>query len=75
MVNVVRRTGGVVLLAATLGLVLIVLGPGSARAVEVGQPAPDFRLPSTTGGEISLGDFRGKKWVFLEFYGGDFHPS
>jgi len=75
MVNVVRRTGGVVLLAATLGLVLIVLGPGSARAVEVGQPAPDFRLPSTTGGEISLGDFRGKKWVFLEFYALDFQPA
>jgi hypothetical protein len=74
MVSFVRRTGSVMLLAATLGLALIVIGPTRARAVEVGQPAPDFRLPSTTGGEISLGDFRGKKWVFLEFYGADFSP-
>ena len=75
MVSFVRRTGGVVLLAVTLGLALVVIGPAPARAVEVDQPAPDFRLPSTTGGEISLGDFRGKKWVFLEFYGADFAPT
>jgi hypothetical protein len=75
MVNFVRRTGGVVLLVATLGIALVVIGPASATAVEVGQPAPDFRLPSTTGGEISLGDFRGKQWVFLEFYGADFVPT
>jgi hypothetical protein len=74
MVSVVRRTGREVLLTVTLGLALLVIGPASATAVEVGQPAPDFRLPSTTGGEISLGDFRGKQWVFLEFYGADFSP-
>jgi peroxiredoxin len=43
--------------------------------VEVGEPAPDFKLPSTSGVDIALSDFRGKKWVFLEFYGGDFHPT
>ncbi len=74
MVSFVRRTVGVVLLAVTLGIALVVIGPASATTVEVGRPAPDFRLPSTTGGEISLGDFRGKKWVFLEFYGADFSP-
>jgi peroxiredoxin len=36
---------------------------------------PDFKLPSTSGVDIGLADFRGKKWVFLEFYGGDFHPT
>jgi peroxiredoxin len=41
----------------------------------VGQPAPEFRLPSTKGGVISLADFRGKKWVLLEFYGADFSPT
>ena len=57
-------------------LVFFVLGgPFQAGAVEVGEPAPDFKLPSTRGIDMSLGDFRGKKWVFLEFYGGDFHPS
>ena len=75
MVSFVWRTGGVMLLAATLGTALVLIGSPPAAAVEVDQPAPDFRLPSTTGGEISLGDFRGKKWVFLEFYGADFVPT
>ena len=57
------------LLASGLGLA------GVAWAVEVGEKAPDFTLPATTGLDISLSDFRGKKWVFLEFYGGDFQPT
>ena len=44
-------------------------------AVEVGEPAPDFTLPSTTGTDIALSDFKGKKFVFLEFYGADFTPT
>lgn len=48
---------------------------GPATAVEVGAPAPDFTLPSTTGSDIALSDFRGKQWVFLEFYGADFAPT
>lgn len=60
-----------------LGLAMFWVLGGSwpAGAVEVGEPAPDFKLPSTNGVDISLSDFRGKKWVFLEFYGGDFHPT
>jgi thioredoxin-dependent peroxiredoxin len=46
-----------------------------AVAVELGEPAPDFRLPSTFGNDISLSDYRGKKWVLLEFYGADFVPT
>jgi peroxiredoxin len=45
-----------------------------ATALEVGQPAPDFTLPSTTGEKISLSQFRGKQPVLLEFYGVDFEP-
>ena len=73
--NFTRRTLGIVLLGIALGLSLVVLGPRSAGAVEVGEPAPDFTLASTTGGDISLGDFRGKKFVLLEFYGADFAPT
>ncbi len=43
--------------------------------MEAGEPAPDFTLASTTGGDISLSDFRGKKFVLLEFYGADFAPT
>lgn len=56
------------LLASGLGL------SGVGRAIEVGQKAPDFTLPSTTGEKISLSQFRGKKLVLLEFYGADFSP-
>src|SRR4029453_4550303 len=51
------------------------VAPRAAGAVEPGQPAPDFKLPSTTGGDIALTDFRGKKWVLLVFYRADFSPN
>ncbi len=66
---------GVMLSGTALGMSLTVIGPGPARAVEVGEAAPDFRLASTTGLDISLSEFRGKKWVLLEFYGADFTPT
>jgi hypothetical protein len=56
-----------------LALVLIV-GVPNGVALEVGQVAPDFRLDSTTGGKISLSQFRGKQAVLIEFYGADFAP-
>jgi hypothetical protein len=52
----------------------ICFGARLAIALEVGDQAPDFELPSTTGGKISLSQFRGKKLVLLEFYGADFSP-
>ena len=49
--------------------------------IEIGQPAPDFTLPSslpmdkgTPGKPLSLKDFRGKK-VLLAFYPLDFSPT
>jgi AhpC/TSA family len=63
---------------ALVGVTLAVASMVGARptsAVEVGQAAPDFKLASTTGVDISLADFRGKKWVLLEFYGHDFVPT
>ena len=49
-------------------------GAGVATALEVGEQAPDFTLPSTTGETVSLRQFRGKHLVLLEFYGADFAP-
>lgn len=43
-------------------------------ALEAGAKAPPFRLPATTGGELSLADFRGKK-VVLYFYPKDSTPG
>ena len=55
--------------------VVLVIVPGPARAIEVGQAAPDFSLPSTTGGAVSLRQFRGKSAVLIEFYGVEFDPT
>jgi cytochrome oxidase Cu insertion factor (SCO1/SenC/PrrC family) len=36
--------------------------------LKVGDTAPDFTLTDTTGQEVKLSDFRGKKNVVLAFY-------
>jgi hypothetical protein len=65
------------LIAIFLGVALswVPIGARPAMAVEAGQLAPDFKLPSTMGTDIALSDFRGKKWVLLEFYHADFAPT
>lgn len=65
-----RHTGRLVVISMLLAGVL-----GMARlvtALEIGDKAPDFTLPSTTGKSISLSQFRSKKHVLLEFYINDF---
>ena len=41
----------------------------------IGRPAPDFSLPSTTGENVSLKQFKGKKTVVLYFYPKDETPG
>ena len=72
---IVRRAFAGIVAIMALTVASVVLSSGLAVAVEVGQPAPDFKLPSTTGTDVSLADFRGKKWILLEFYGADFVPT
>ena len=75
MRTIVRRAFAGIVAIMALTVASVVLSSGLAVAVEVGQPAPDFKLPSTTGTDVSLADFRGKKWILLEFYGADFVPT
>ena len=58
-----------------LWIVFWLAAPGAAGAVQVGDEAPDFKLPSTTGQDISLSDFEGKSMVLIEFYHADFGPT
>ncbi len=57
-----------------LCLTLLTLGlPGFSQSppkthLKVGDLAPEFTLPSTTGTPVKLSDFRGKKNVVLAFY-------
>jgi hypothetical protein len=55
-------------------LACLLVGVRETAALEVGEEAPDFTLPSTLGTEISLRQFRGKQHVLIEFYGADFYP-
>ena len=56
-------------------LIASLLGTAAfSSALDVGDKAPDFTLPATTGEKISLSQFRGKQLVLIEFYGADFSP-
>ncbi len=59
------------------GLILVVFaflvycasaGQSQEVSPEVGDNAPDFSLVDSSGNEIRLGDFKGKKIVALIFY-------
>jgi peroxiredoxin (alkyl hydroperoxide reductase subunit C) len=39
----------------------------STLKVKIGEPAPDFTLPSVSGEKISLSQYRGKKHVVISF--------
>ena len=39
-----------------------------STTLKVGDMAPNFTLPSTAGGKVTLADFRGKKPVVLAFF-------
>ena len=53
---------------------LLFLSPTPLLAVEVGDKAPDFELPSTKGGKLKLSSLRGKN-VLINFYILDFSPA
>jgi hypothetical protein len=55
-----------------LAVLLAFSGVPTAAAVEVGDKAPDFELPSTQGGRLKLSSFQGVKNVLIEFYVLDF---
>ncbi|NWK56692.1 peroxiredoxin [Verrucomicrobiaceae bacterium N1E253] len=46
----------------------------SATTLKPGQRAPGFSLPSVSGGQISLSQFRGKRHVVLSFVPAAFTP-
>ena len=55
-------------------VVLLLLLPTPLLAVEVGDKAPDFELPSTRGGKLKLSSLRGRN-VLINFYLTDYSPT
>jgi len=62
-------------LLGVLVVFFLCVHPLTAAAVEVGDKAPDFELPSTKGGKLKLSAYHGKKNVLIEFYLLDFTPA
>lgn len=45
--------------------------PAGDAALDVGDPAPDFTLPTANGGAVSLADYKGQQPVLLYFHMAD----
>jgi hypothetical protein len=58
---------GVILTASLLAA----CGGSSAGGLAVGDTAPAFNLPSASGDQVSLSDYRGSKPVLLYFHMAD----
>lgn len=54
-----------------MALLALCVALSAAAAPDAGTAAPDFKLTSNEGKEVSLKDYRGK-WVVLYFYPKDF---
>ena len=60
------------LLKSLLAGAILALAAQGAHALQVGDKAPDFSLPSTKGGNVKLSDFAGKQSVVIFTYIGAF---
>ena len=69
------RTGSIIKAASAILFAAVLILTGRVEALEVGDKAPDFELPATTGGTIRLSDFLGKQMVLVEFYHADWGPT
>jgi peroxiredoxin len=62
------------LLSLCIAFALVFALTNSARAIGVGDKAPDFELDSTAGGKLKLSSLKGKN-VLINFYVLDFSPT
>ena len=57
-----------IMIATVLFSILAVLTPMAARALNVGDKAPDFLAFSTVGESLRLSDYQGKKNMLIFFF-------
>ncbi len=57
------------IMALVVWCALCVVGAGQSLALQVGEEAPMFELPSTTGEKIKLADYLGKQPVVFFYIG------
>jgi len=64
-----KRTGWLLACAALAGTLGAPAQPSPPKThLKVGDLAPEFTLPATTGEQVTLSQFRGKKPVVLAFF-------
>lgn len=63
-----------ILFSLAFAIAVVVGASTAARALEVGDKAPDFELESSQGGKLKLSSLRGKN-VLINFYVLDFSPT
>jgi hypothetical protein len=68
------KTSRSLLISLFLAFSLILGLTENARAIGVGDKAPDFDLDSTGGGKLKLSSLKGKN-VLINFYVLDFSPT
>ncbi len=68
------KTSGKTISVLLVAFALVFASSGLARALQVGEKAPDFELDSTKGGKLNLSSLKGKN-VLINFYVLDFSPT
>ena len=63
-----------IMFSLAFAIAVVVGANTAARALEVGDKAPDFELESSKGGKLKLSSLKGKN-VLINFYVLDFSPT
>lgn len=63
--------GFLVLSLLLIAPILVACGPSNGGELAVGDPAPSFTLPTASGDQVSLSNYRGSKPVLLYFHMAD----
>jgi AhpC/TSA family len=63
-----RGTYGQMVMVTALFVIQVLLTPLSAKALDVGDKAPDFLAFDTVGESLRLSDYQGKKNVLMFFF-------
>ena len=68
------KTSGKTISVLLVAFALVFASSGLARALQVGEKAPDFELDSTKGGKLNLSSLKGKN-VLINICVLDFSPT